>query len=100
MILKNMQTVIDSGKKYCIRIPVIPGFNYTDNDVQHFGELFGKMGVKRVELLPFHQFGLKKYADLGREYQMKDVAQLHSEDLLNYQKILQDAGITAQINGW
>lgn len=100
MILQNMQTVIDSGKKYCIRIPVIPGFNYTDNDAQHFGELFGKMGVKKVELLPFHQFGLKKYADLGREYGMGNVAQLHTEDLLDYQKILEDAGITAQINGW
>ncbi|KRN86605.1 glycyl-radical enzyme activating protein [Ligilactobacillus acidipiscis] len=100
MILKNMQTVIDSGKDYCIRIPVIPGFNYTDNDAKHFGELFQKMGVKEVELLPFHQFGLKKYADLGREYELKDVAQLHTNDLLEYQKILQNAGIDAQINGW
>ncbi|GEN48755.1 glycyl-radical enzyme activating protein [Ligilactobacillus pobuzihii] len=100
MILKNMQTVIDSGKKYCIRIPVIPGFNYTNNDAIHFGELFQKMGVKRVELLPFHQFGLKKYTDLNRDYELKDVAQLHTDDLLDYKTVLQQAGIDAQINGW
>ena len=58
------------------------------------------MGVKKVELLPFHQFGLKKYTDLNRDYELKDVAQLHTDDLLDYKLILQQAGIDAQINGW
>lgn len=100
LILKNMQTLVASGKKYCIRIPVIPHFNYTSEDAKQFGKLLRKMGVTEVELLPFHQFGLKKYAELGREYELKNVAQLHAEDLLEYKKRLQEAGVKVKINGW
>ncbi|KRM97461.1 formate acetyltransferase activating enzyme [Liquorilactobacillus aquaticus DSM 21051] len=100
LILKNMKTLIASGKNYCIRIPVIPRFNYTNEDAIQFGKLFKKLGVKEVELLPFHQFGLKKYAELGRIYTLKDKAQLHTDDLLEYQKTLQEAGVKAKINGW
>jgi pyruvate formate lyase activating enzyme len=105
IILKNLDLALKYQtpkyhKKLCIRIPVIPGFNYTDNDAENFGKLFVKMGVKHVELLPFHQFGLKKYEELHREYALKNVAQLTSDDLLDYQKILAKYGVQADINGW
>ncbi|WP_259685375.1 glycyl-radical enzyme activating protein [Lactobacillus helveticus] len=93
IILKNLDLALkyqtpENHKQLCIRIPVIPGFNYTDNDAENFGKLFVKMGINHVELLPFHQFGLKKYEELHRDYALKKVAQLTSDDLLNYQKIL------------
>lgn len=93
IILKNLDLALkyqtpENHKQLCIRIPVIPGFNYTDNDAENFGKLFVKMGINHVELLPFHQFGLKKYEELHRDYDLKKVAQLTSDDLLNYQKIL------------
>lgn len=105
IILKNLDLALKyqtpaHGKQLCIRIPVIPGFNYTDNDAENFGKLFVKMGVKHVELLPFHQFGLKKYAELNRPYALKHVRQLTSDDLLDYQKILAKYGVQADINGW
>ena len=100
LILKNLALALKKQDQLCIRIPVIPGFNYTDDDAKHFGELFKQLGVTEVELLPFHQFGLKKYADLNRTYQLKDVKQLQKDDLLSFQKILKDYHVTAKINGW
>lgn len=100
LILKNLQIALDAGINLHIRIPIIPGFNYTNNDAYEFGKLFQKMGIKEVELLPFHQFGLKKYQDLNREYKMKNVTQLHADDLVKYQQILENAGIKVLINSW
>ncbi|TLQ50439.1 glycyl-radical enzyme activating protein [Lacticaseibacillus casei] len=101
LILKNLQTAIQMQKLTVrVRIPVIPGFNYSDDDARHFGELFNRIHVPEVELLPFHQFGLKKYEDLHREYALKDVKQLQTSDLESFQEILQQAGIKATINGW
>ena len=105
IILKNLDLALkyqtpENNKQLCIRIPVIPGFNYTDNDAENFGKLFVKMGVDHVELLPFHQFGLKKYEELNRPYALKNVAQLASTDLLNYQKILAKYNVQADIKGW
>ncbi|BDR59173.1 glycyl-radical enzyme activating protein [Xylocopilactobacillus apicola] len=100
IIIKNLVTAIKANINVHVRIPVIPGFNYTNDDAQYFGELFQKIGVKEVELLPFHQFGLKKYEDLHREYELKDVTQLQPADLSDYQEILTTAGIKTSINGW
>ncbi|MFC6170876.1 glycyl-radical enzyme activating protein [Loigolactobacillus jiayinensis] len=100
LILQNLQTAIDAQQALTVRIPIIPGFNYDLSNAHHFGELFQKMGITNIELLPFHQFGLKKYRDLGRDYALADVKQLQSDDLLNYQAILSEYGVIAKINGW
>lgn len=59
-ILTNLELAIAFEVNIHIRIPIIPGFNYDLDDAVHFGELFNKIGITAVELLPFHQFGLKK----------------------------------------
>ncbi|MCG0591555.1 formate acetyltransferase activating enzyme [Lactiplantibacillus plantarum] len=83
-----------------VRIPVIPGFNYTLNDADHFGQLFNQIGVTEVELLPFHQFGLKKYQDLGRKYALVNVKQLQADDLIDYAEHIRAHGVKVRVNGW
>jgi len=83
-ILHNLELALAKGKEVIIRIPVIPGINDTLKDAQGFCDLLKKLGVKRINLLPFHQFGQKKYSLLGKEYQCKDLKQLHEEDLSGY----------------
>jgi len=100
VILKNLATAVQANQTMMVRIPVIPGFNYTLDDADHFGNLFVKLGVSEVELLPFHQFGLKKYQDLGRDYELKDVQQLQVEDLTEYAKAIEKHGIKVRVNGW
>ncbi|GAF39988.1 formate acetyltransferase activating enzyme [Agrilactobacillus composti DSM 18527 = JCM 14202] len=100
LVLANLKLAVAAKQNLCVRIPVIPGFNYSDTDAQHFAQLFNQLGINDVELLPFHQFGLKKYADLHRKYALADVKQLQTADLLSFQRILVQQGITAKINGW
>ena len=52
-----------------------------------------KIGLKRVQLLPFHQFGEKKYDMLNKEYTYKNQKALHNEDLKDYQQIFIDEGL-------
>ena len=101
LILANLEAAMQMATvSVQVRIPVIPGFNYSDDDARHFGALFHKLHVTSVELLPFHQFGLEKYANLHREYALKDVKQLQVSDLTSFQQTLQAAGIDATIDGW
>jgi pyruvate formate lyase activating enzyme len=100
LCLANLQTALDSGKAdigptVLPRIPVIPGFNNRLEDAAEFARLFIAMGISKVELLPFHQFGEKKYADLGIPYPMQGVPQLHREDLAAYRQVFIDRGIDA-----
>ena len=49
--------------------------------------------------MPFHQFGEKKYENLGLDYAYRGVPQLHKEDLHDYLKIFEKSGFDAAIGG-
>lgn len=54
------------NKSMVIRIPVIPGFNDSTENIKQTAE-FVKENVKnpKMELLPYHMLGLDKYKALG-----------------------------------
>lgn len=92
-ILENLEWLIKNQIPTLVRIPVIPEFNDSLFDAKKFSELFISKGVKRVQLLPFHQFGEKKYDLLNRDYQLKNKKALYPEDLKDYQQIFLEQGI-------
>ncbi|WP_159722157.1 glycyl-radical enzyme activating protein [Enterococcus sp. CSURQ0835] len=89
LILTNLQQALNSSVETIVRIPVIPTFNDRLADAQQFAQLLHTLGAKKVELLPFHQFGEEKYVSLNRDYAYHDYPQLHSEESSEYQKIFQ-----------
>ena len=94
-ILKNMKFAIEYGKEVLPRLPVIPNYNDSIEDAKGFVRRLKEVGAKKVQLLPFHQFGENKYHMLGREYAFTNVRALHPEDLKDFQKIFLDEGIDA-----
>ena len=93
LILANLSNAIARNKNILARLPVIPGYNNTAEDAGGFASLFESMKIKQVQLLPFHQFGEKKYDLLGLPYAMKKVPQLHPEDLEEYRQVFLKQGI-------
>lgn len=93
--LANLRTTIALGKRVLPRIPVIPGFNDSENDAGLFSALLRGMSIHRCQLLPFHQFGENKYHLLGRDYAYEDVPALHREELRCYAAVFQREGIDA-----
>lgn len=72
------------GSHIIIRIPIIPGYNDNENiwtEMAHFIKK-AKNAIERIDLLPFHPFGLEKYQALGRFFFFKDKKELN-EDTLN-----------------
>jgi pyruvate formate lyase activating enzyme len=92
-ILANLKSALASGKNTLPRLPVIPGYNNSAEDARGFAALLASLGAKRAQLLPFHQFGEKKYEMLKIPYLMRGVPQLHPEDLEAYRRIIADYGI-------
>lgn len=98
IILENMKITVKKGKKIIVRIPVIPNFNDSLQDAERFSMLLISIGIKEVNLLPFHQFGQKKYDLLGMEYKMNDVKQLYPEELLDYREVFLRNGLDCSFN--
>ena len=92
-ILKNLRAAVESGADVIARIPVIPGFNGDVGTARAMARELREIGVRTVHLLPFHQFGEKKYERLGIPYELKGVAQLHPETLEEYRRAFLDEGL-------
>jgi pyruvate formate lyase activating enzyme len=96
--LKNLAIAIEQKQKLVVRIPVIPHYNDGAPNAKAFAKLFNQMNITEVELLPFHQFGEKKYASLDREYEMQDIPQLHTEELTYFKEILEENNIQCKVH--
>lgn len=102
LMLENAKKIAASHMtELSIRVPVIPGFNDTQEEIRDIAAYTRALGnVKRLHLLPYHRLGQDKYAGLGREYLMGDVKPPANEKM---QELLtaaeQTAGIECQIGG-
>jgi len=97
LILTNLAYALSHHSDLTVRIPVIPDYNDSCEDAQQFAKLFNQMGVDKIELLPFHQFGQKKYEELNRSYKMQDQEQLHTEDLEYFKNVMDAHGINCLV---
>jgi len=71
-IIRNLGIVIKKSVPVIIRVPLIPGVNDTREELEKIAALAGSLKVRRVDLLPYHKFGMGKYAQLDREYSLED----------------------------
>lgn len=94
-IHSNIKRAVAAGADVTLRIPVIPGYNSSTSDAAGFSELISGLGLSRVQLLPFHQFGESKYEKLGKEYSYRNVDALHESDMEELIAAFADKGIEA-----
>lgn len=86
IILENARRIADSGMQLIIRVPVIPGFNETEEEIRQIAEFTQSLGtVHELHLLPYHRLGQDKYEKLGRNYDLKGIEPLTEEHM---QKLL------------
>lgn len=70
IILSNLKKLLRTDKSIWIRIPIIPTFNDGVDEMQHIETfLCSQKYPEKVELLPYHAMGERKYAALGRASQ-------------------------------
>ncbi len=68
-ILKNLKTLIASGKPFVARVPLIAGVNDDRENLVNTARLLeGAKGLVRAELLPYNGAAGAKYAMVGRNY--------------------------------
>ncbi len=99
IILKNAQD-ISKLSNTIIRVPIIPGFNYSVEEVESIAEFAKTMrGVRKIHLLPYHNFGQNKYGLMGKNYQLDEVKPLKAELLDECKKVVEKHGFECEIGG-
>lgn len=68
-IMDNLRHLSLTGARICLRVPLIPEFNMTDEFAFAIAELAKEINAYQVHLLPYHMLGSQKYLRLGVSYQ-------------------------------
>ena len=102
LILENAKKIAASGQtNLIIRVPVIPGFNDRQDEIEAIARFAASLtGVRKLHLLPYHRLGQDKYEGLGREYLMEGVLPPTNEHMQKLQKAaIKVSGLECQIGG-
>ncbi|MBT5873297.1 MAG: glycyl-radical enzyme activating protein [Candidatus Latescibacteria bacterium] len=92
-ILGNARRLSTAGAQIIFRIPLIPGYNDSAEDLELLGAFVTSLPNKHpVELMPYHRIGCGKYETLGMSYTLDDVDP--PENLDEYREALTEAGVT------
>ena len=93
LILENARMIAAQGKPMIIRLPLIPGHNDSEQDIKALAEFMTALGLKRIDLLPYHSLGKEKYARLGLEYELSDLKPHESEEVGVIKSFLESHGL-------
>ena len=100
-ILANLSNVIDSFAhgETIVRIPYVPGCNDADSELEAICNHVGRLGrVERIEIMPYHRFGISKYDGLGRDYALRDLSPVNTQDLVRLTTLLSSCGVEVRID--
>lgn len=96
-ILRNAAFLLDVGAAVEFRMPLLPGLNDRDQDLDALARFLLGLGVSTLELVMYHNLYLGKYGLLGLEARLRD---LEPPSLADRQRVVEQLGrhgITALI---
>jgi pyruvate formate lyase activating enzyme len=103
-VLSNIALVARSARSITFRIPLIPGFNHSDEDRKRIFDFIASLeraedGPPRVDILPCHDLAAGKYMQLGRPNPFKAIPR-PSDHLVNeWKSEAKRYGFTTDIGG-
>jgi pyruvate formate lyase activating enzyme len=100
LVLTNLRKLASLGENVVIRIPVIPGFNHSFQEMKEILDFTVSLEtVHEIHFLPFHNLGSAKYEMLGMDYRFAGVKSLEPADLAEYVAYAESVGLIAKIGG-
>lgn len=69
-ILRNLRTLAKTGADIMVRTPMIPGVNDKEEDICAVMDFLEECGIRKYNILPFHQYGSGKYEAAGIPYEL------------------------------
>jgi pyruvate formate lyase activating enzyme len=94
-IKDNILKATTEKKTVFIRIPLVNGFNATEENLQGTMAFLKTLDLRYVivEFLRFHEYGKEKWKQCGMVYRMDDSAYVSKETYEQFQKTIENNGI-------
>jgi pyruvate formate lyase activating enzyme len=101
LILNNFHSLNGKGPSVMVRIPVIPGFNDTMEEMQAIIQLLKstQARIESINLLPYHRLGRQKYEALGLQQPPVFKPETTPELMKAMMKVFEEAGYQVKLGG-
>ena len=96
-IIRALESIIRRGTPLIVRVPLVPGFNNSDEELMAIARTLTRMNKPKVHLLPYHIFGVGKYKMLDRRYKLSRLTPPTDTELRTAEKILKSFGIECEV---
>lgn len=100
-IILKAARLIQTLTDVIVRVPVVPGFNATEEDIDKIATFVKNEmpRVKEIHLLGYHNYGQGKYELLGRKYELEGTPKNSEETMNKFKAIVESKGLTCVIGG-
>lgn len=100
IILENAVKIAEAGGKFQVRIPVIPRFNDSEENIKETGMFCKSLGhaVTVIQLLPYHNLGVMKYLRISSNKKVQEAPVPTDEKISSLKKILEDLGLKVTVH--
>jgi len=98
LILNNFRKLDETGRKFTVRVPVIPEFNFSVPELSAIIDFVSLLkNTNEISFIPFHPLAKEKYIMLGLDYKYANYHKIEKDELLPFAKYAENKGIIAKI---
>ena len=99
LIIKNLELVAKKGVPVVIRVPLIPGYNDSEENLHALARTVHDIVPQAtVNVLPYHRYGANKYRMIDMVYQLEDVPENTQEQLEKAKEIIESYELKCEIS--
>lgn len=100
LILENLKRIAASGKTIRVRLPLIPDFNDSEENIRATAAFIaGFSSLEALDILPYHRMGESKWGQLHQEYQLHGVTPPDKDRVCQLADIARTYGIEVTVGG-
>ncbi len=98
LVMNNFQNLDKSGSKFVVRVPVVPGFNFSTSELYSIIEFAsGLKNAYEIDFIPYHSLAKEKYQMLGKNYAFGNHRNINKSELIPFAEYAEHKGLNAKI---
>jgi len=99
LAFQNLGILAESGKEIIIRFPLIPGITDDIDNLSGIALMMKELGLKRIDILPYHSIAKEKYRRMGKMNLMEDMEEPTPDAINKAIAFFADQGMVAGKGG-
>lgn len=98
VILNNFDRMLELGMELVARVPVIPGWNDSDEQLGRIADFVASRDKAiHIDVLPYHKYGLRKYELLGMPYHLNNLEPVGERERVHYEQVFSARGLDVSV---